>query len=59
VEQGLQIVFVNLPFSPQKKRVENVADLTEVKIFRATVLKPFSSNSQTTSVTRETGISRG
>jgi hypothetical protein len=50
---------VNLPFSLQKKSVENVEDLTEVKIFRATVLKPFSSNSQTTPVTRETGISRG
>jgi len=41
------------------QRVENVEDLTEVKIFRATVLKPFSSNSQTTPVSRETGISRG
>jgi hypothetical protein len=47
---------VNLPFSPQKKRVENVEDLTEVKIFRATVLKPFSSNSQTTPASREKGI---
>jgi len=52
---------VNLPFflCPQMQRVENVEDLTEVKIFRTTVLKPFSSNSQTTPVTRETGISRG
>jgi hypothetical protein len=47
---------VNLPFSPQKKRVENVEDLTEVKIFRATVLKSFSSNSQTTPASREKGI---
>jgi hypothetical protein len=47
---------VNLPFFPQKKRVENVGDLTEVKIFRATVLKPFSSNSQTTPASREKGI---
>jgi hypothetical protein len=47
---------VNLPFSPQKKRVENVEDFTEVKIFRATVLKPFSSNFQTTPASREKGI---
>ncbi len=50
---------VNLPFFPQKKWVENVEDLTEVKIFRATVLKPFSSNSQTTPASREKGIQRG
>jgi hypothetical protein len=47
---------VNLPFSPQKNRVENVEDLTEVKIFRATVLKHFSSNAQTTPASREKGI---
>jgi hypothetical protein len=47
------------PFLSTEERVENVADLKEVKIFRATVLKPFSSNSQTTSVPRETGISQG
>jgi hypothetical protein len=47
---------VNLPFCPQKKRVENVEDLTEVKICRETVLKPFSRNSQTIPASREKGI---